>query len=658
MAVVRNLMVRAGADFSDLYKEMKTANSRMGAFGKGMSTAFKGAAIGAAAVAVGTYMKDAVYKASDLNEAMSATGQVFGDAFGQIEQFAKGSATQLGQTSTEIYNAARNFGVFGNAAGLASKENAAFSKDLVGLATDLASFYNTSVEQATTALSAGLRGESEPLRQYGVLLDEATLRQRALAMGIVSTTTQALTPQQRVLAANAEIFAQSSIAQGDWARTNMGLAGQTKIFNAQLAELKVSLGQAFLPIVTTVMPILNSFVGGLVKAANWTSEFMNALFGEKKQKSTSKQTKAVTKQSNAYKALGDNIKSAGKSANTTLASFDQINSLAKGGTAAIGLTPTVSIDDTEVIQEGSTKVKKIVEEIEKKSSAEKLAAKIKVVADLYQDEERQEKQNKFLVDYKKEFQKTSNTYPMNLSVTPQAEIKHTKGALTLDKIKEFFKGTSDEFKKVTMENGLSNISTTITPQLQLKKEPKTQFWGKVWNWLTDNGKDMNQAIKEYREKNPKPLTNQINVDTTFKTDKNSFFAKLGNLFKTIGDWWKEFWKGKGLSTTFNAASNITGVGAGGKTTTLPINMTVPAKATGGIATSTSVAMLGEAGREAILPLDNNTGWMNELAAKLSANMNGGQGDIVINIGSTQLARITANEMNRLNRQAGRTVLNV
>ena len=90
----------------------------------------------------------------------------------------------------------------------------------------MASFKNTSPEEAITAIGAALRGESEPIRRYGVLLDEATLKHRALALGIISTTDQALTPQQKVLAATAEIYRQTGDIQGDFTRTSEGLANR------------------------------------------------------------------------------------------------------------------------------------------------------------------------------------------------------------------------------------------------------------------------------------------------------------------------------------------------------------------------------------------------------------------------------------------------
>jgi hypothetical protein len=242
--------------------------------GKGFAAGFKsivgpaliaGAAV--AAAAVGKLIKDSISAASDFAEAGTAVGEVFGDASKTINTFAEDAAKSLGQSKTQVLDAAKQFGIYGKAAGLAGDENAKFSTDLVTLATDLASFNNTSVDEAIQALGAGLRGESEPLRRYGVLLNDAELKARAMEMGIYDGN-GALTMQQKVLAANAAIFAQTSTQQGDFARTSGGLANQQRILAAQFENISITLGSFFLPIVErvanfltgNVMPAISNFL--------------------------------------------------------------------------------------------------------------------------------------------------------------------------------------------------------------------------------------------------------------------------------------------------------------------------------------------------------------------------------------------------------------
>jgi hypothetical protein len=228
-------------------KSLTTFGEKLTNFGKkaGLALATIGVAAGALAIKIG---KDAITAASDLSEELSKSTVLFGEGAAAIDEWAKTAGTALGQSRTQALRAAGNFAVFGKSAGLVDSELVDFSTDLTALASDLASFSNTTPEDAVQALGAALRGESEPIRRYGVLLDDQTLRQRALEMGIVDTTKNALTPQQRVLAAQAEIFAQTSAAQGDFARTSDGLANSQRILAANLEDVKTTIGEALLPV--------------------------------------------------------------------------------------------------------------------------------------------------------------------------------------------------------------------------------------------------------------------------------------------------------------------------------------------------------------------------------------------------------------------------
>jgi hypothetical protein len=229
-------------------KDVDGFAGKIGDFSKKAAVAFAAvaAAAGAMAIKIGV---DAVKAASDLGETISKVNVLFGKSAKDIEKFADGAASSLGQTKQQALDAAATFATFGKSAGLSGENLSKFSIDFVKLSSDLASFNNTSPEQAINAIGSALRGEAEPLRQYGVLLDDASLRQAALELGIISTTKNALTPQQKVLAAQALIYKQTSAAQGDFERTSDGLANKTRILTAQLENAKTTIGQALLPVV-------------------------------------------------------------------------------------------------------------------------------------------------------------------------------------------------------------------------------------------------------------------------------------------------------------------------------------------------------------------------------------------------------------------------
>jgi hypothetical protein len=245
-------------------KDVDGFAGKIGDFSKKAALAFAAvaAAAGAMAIKIGV---DAVKAASDLGETISKVNVLFGKSAKDIEKFADGAAASLGQTKQQALDAAATFATFGKSAGLSGENLSKFSIDFVKLSSDLASFNNTSPEQAINAIGSALRGEAEPLRQYGVLLDDASLRQAALELGIISTTKNALTPQQKVLAAQALIYQQTSAAQGDFERTSDGLANKTRILTAQLENAKTTIGQALLPIVLQLATLFSEKVIPIVQ---------------------------------------------------------------------------------------------------------------------------------------------------------------------------------------------------------------------------------------------------------------------------------------------------------------------------------------------------------------------------------------------------------
>lgn len=199
----------------------------------------------------------ALAKASgDYEEAASAAGVIFGDSAEAIEDFGTQAIKTAGLSRRAAVEAANTFGTFGKAAGLTGDDLADFSIELTNLAGDLASFKNTSTEEAILAIGAALRGESEPIRRYGVLLDDATLKAKALELGIYDGV-GALDQQSKVLAAQAVILQQTSDAQGDFARTSDSLSNQTRSFTAEVENLKVGLGQGAVPVFSELVGAAN-----------------------------------------------------------------------------------------------------------------------------------------------------------------------------------------------------------------------------------------------------------------------------------------------------------------------------------------------------------------------------------------------------------------
>lgn len=220
-------------------------------------------------IAVGGVAYKAIQAASDFAETQSKVGVIFGDQAKQIENWSKTMATAFGQSETEAMNAASTFAMFGSSAGLTGQNLVGFSTELTQLASDMASFNNTSPEEAITAIGAALRGEMEPIRKYNVLLNDAALKQEYYEM-TGKKVTGTLTAQQKVLATSSLIFKKTAVQQGDFARTSDGLANQQRILQAELKNTTKDVGTALLPVALQIVNVIrDSVVPAITQFSNW-----------------------------------------------------------------------------------------------------------------------------------------------------------------------------------------------------------------------------------------------------------------------------------------------------------------------------------------------------------------------------------------------------
>jgi hypothetical protein len=203
-----------------------------------------------------------IKKASDLHESINKANEVFGKGVPDIQKWSKTAATGLGMTRNEALDAAANMGLFAQAAGLSGQKVNEFSKGMVHLSSDLASFFNVNPAEAFHDIQSGLAGQARPLRKYGIFLSEARVQLEGLRMGLQKTKGH-LTDQQKILVRQSLIMHDSAKAQGDFARTSDGVANKTRILRAQFEDLAANLGTALLPIVQKLMGWFSAFAGVL-----------------------------------------------------------------------------------------------------------------------------------------------------------------------------------------------------------------------------------------------------------------------------------------------------------------------------------------------------------------------------------------------------------
>lgn len=202
-----------------------------------------------AARALSGYFSSAIDEASKFDEALSKNAAVFGDeAVPALEEWAAGAADAFGQSEVQALSAAGTFGNLLTAFGLNANEAQTMSTNITELASDLASFNDTTVDEALLALRSGLSGETEPLKRFGVALTDVRLKEEALRMGLIQNTKGTLPIAIKSQAAYNLILKDTANAQGDYQRTSDGLANTQRGLEADLANLRREVGTELLPI--------------------------------------------------------------------------------------------------------------------------------------------------------------------------------------------------------------------------------------------------------------------------------------------------------------------------------------------------------------------------------------------------------------------------
>jgi hypothetical protein len=262
-------------ELGDVGKAGKDAKLSLADIGKGLAKVGGAAVVGGIGIAVAgitgavATLSTTIGPASDLAETVSKVGVVFGDQADRILAFGETAARSMGMTKEAALSAAGTYGNLFRSMDMAETTSADMSTGLVSLAADLASFNNMDPTEVLDKLRAGLTGETTPLKALGVNINADTIKAKAMEMGLVGVGEE-LSASAKAQASYALIMKQTSLAQGDFARTSDGLANQQRILKASMSDLKATVGTAVLPVVQNLAGafsklLQNEKVQGLIK---------------------------------------------------------------------------------------------------------------------------------------------------------------------------------------------------------------------------------------------------------------------------------------------------------------------------------------------------------------------------------------------------------
>ncbi|MBO4579288.1 MAG: hypothetical protein J5715_03940 [Clostridiales bacterium] len=323
----------------------KEANSASKAFSKsigsgtsalgGLASVAKKAAgvlgIAFSAVQVVNFGKACIDLGSDLAEVQNVVDVVYGNMSDDVNSFAQAAIKSYGMSETVAKNYMGTLGAMSKAFGFSTQEAYGQAEALTALAGDMASFYNKSTDETFTALKAVYSGETEVLKQYGVVMNETALNEFAMAQGMGKTVKQ-MSEQEKVSLRLAFVQDRLSAASGDFQRTSGGWANQVRVLTLQFDSFKATIGQGLINVLTPIVQWLNIIMEAANKAAQAFSNFTASLMGVSVDADggISGIADTTAQAADNMQDFSSGVKSAGgaaKKAMQNLAGFDRINTL-------------------------------------------------------------------------------------------------------------------------------------------------------------------------------------------------------------------------------------------------------------------------------------------------------------------------------------------
>ncbi len=286
--------------------------------------------------------KAAIDLGSDLQEVQNVVDVTFTTLSEEVDEFARAAAKTAGLSEAMAKRYVGTFGAMAKAFGFSEENALAMSTALTQLSGDVASFYNLSQDEAYTKLKAVFTGETEALKDLGVVMTQSALDSFAMAKGFGKVTSQ-MSEQEKVALRYSFIMDQLTIASGDFIRTSDGWANQTRILRLNIDSLKASIGQGLINILTPAIQIINLIVEKLGVLANKFMQFTELITGRSIAKNAQDASKKVSKLGENYalssEGVDDFTKSlvkANKEAKKSLSPLDNLNNITSSLADSLG----------------------------------------------------------------------------------------------------------------------------------------------------------------------------------------------------------------------------------------------------------------------------------------------------------------------------------
>lgn len=344
----------------------KIANS-FSSMSKKINMAIGAIAVGKIGQAISKMGKSCIDLGSDLTEVQNVVDVTFKTMSGSVDKWAKSASSQFGLSETMAKKYVGTFGSMAEAFGFSEKQAYNMSTALTGLAGDVASFYNITQDEAYTKLKSVFSGETETLKDLGIVMTQTALDSYALANGY-GKTTSAMTEAEKVSLRFAFVQNQLKNATGDFSRTQDQWANQTRILQLRFESLKATIGQGLISALNPVLLMINDLLGRVTSLADKFKSFMNDVFGNKSSESASnsidkatQSASSLTNEANNSSNAINNISNSAKNAKKSLAGFDKLNVLTSNSASGTGSSANNSTPSSAVSGKPKTNSNKAID---------------------------------------------------------------------------------------------------------------------------------------------------------------------------------------------------------------------------------------------------------------------------------------------------------
>lgn len=273
--------------------------------------------------------RQSIETASDLAEVQNVVDTAFGESKQKMEDFADTAVKTYGISKLTAKQTGSNFMAMAAGMGLANDSASDMAMALTGLSADMASFYNVGQDVASTALKSIFTGETETLKQFGIVMTDANLQAYALLKGITKSTAD-MSQAEKVQLRYNYVMSQTALAQGDFAKTSDSWANQTRILSEQWKEFGATIGTVLMNVLLPAVKAINSVLSQLISLAQGAARALSEAFGLELSNSADEAQsimKSTSQVADNYSDIADNAQQTQEAQEGSLASFDQMNKL-------------------------------------------------------------------------------------------------------------------------------------------------------------------------------------------------------------------------------------------------------------------------------------------------------------------------------------------